>query len=163
MNDTLYITQELVGKYVRLRDGSKGYISGILPPEICKNDNYDSVYCVSGAYLDQDEWEMGESWTADGTSYVDEEDPKDIVGLWVDTSTIKDDLTDRLNTALCAIKADISRLDAKFSRFDADIYDASQEAHHATMAIMGLHARLCMLEPKALQMSGDPLKDLEIK
>lgn len=37
MTETLTITSDMVGKYVRLRNGDKAYVSGIIPDEIKKS------------------------------------------------------------------------------------------------------------------------------
>ena len=80
----IYIQDSFAGKYVRLRNGAKGYILGILPSQF-DTLNEKSVLGISIEDYKGKERPSGQfAWTRQGRvkSLEDEQHPFDIIGLW---------------------------------------------------------------------------------
>lgn len=80
----IYIQDSFAGKYVRLRNGAKGYILGILPSQF-DTLNEKSVLGISIEEYKGKERPSGQfAWTRQGRvkSLEDEQHPFDIIGLW---------------------------------------------------------------------------------
>lgn len=80
----IYIQDSFEGKYVRLRNGKKGYILGVLPSQF-DTLNEQSVLGISIETHKGKECPLGQfAWTRQGRvkPLEDEPHPFDIIGLW---------------------------------------------------------------------------------
>lgn len=84
MTDTLTITPEMVGKYVRLRGGGKAYLAGVIHKNICLEFGLSESFFILGIINDSVAKDL--SWSENGRylNFWASEHAYDIISLWVE-------------------------------------------------------------------------------